>query len=486
MENESELLTSIARRAMLEKGLEPDYSKGALEQSEGIDRSAAFVPEEMQDLRSLLWCSIDNDDSKDLDQLTVAYENKTGGIRICIAVADVDALVLRNTPIDLHARANTTSVYTPAKIFAMLPEKLSTDLTSLNENEERTAIIFDIDLNDTAEIVRFAIYRAMVKNKAKLTYSAVGAWLEGRGPIPEKVENVEGLAENLRLQDRSAQMLKRRRQAQGALTFETIEMKAVIEDGKVVSLVGQERNRAHELIENFMIAANTTSAKYSKQQKIPSLRRVVRVPERWDRIVELAATFGETLPVVPEAIALDKFLLNRRKANPETFPDLSLTIIKLLGSGEYVVEAPGDDPIGHFGLALRDYTHSTAPNRRYPDLITQRLLKATFLKEKTPYDIDELANLARHCTLCEDAAVRVERRVKKSAAALLLKDRIGETFQALVTGTSQKGTWVRLDKLLVEGKLVRNTGKVDVGDKIRVKLVNVDVEQGFIDFAAVD
>lgn len=481
----SELLTVIACKSMLERGLEPEYSAGVLKQLNGISQAANFVPDSMRDLRDLLWCSIDNDDSLDLDQLTVAYKNQNGGFRICIAIADVDALVLKNTPIDLHAQANTTSVYTPTRIFAMLPEKLSTNLTSLNEQEERVAVVFDIQLNDEAGVKEFEIYPAFVKNKAKLTYSAIGAWLEERGPLPEKAANIPGMAENLKLQDQLAQILKRRRHAQGALTFDTIELKPLIKDEKVVSLQPQERNRAHELIENFMIAANTTSANYSVKQKIPSLRRIVRVPERWDRIVELAATFGENLPASPDPMALDQFLVNRKLADPETFPDLSLAIIKLLGSGEYVVEIPGDAPIGHFGLALRDYTHSTAPNRRYPDLITQRLLKASFRQAKLPYNADELKSLAKHCTQCEDAAAKVERRVKKSAAAMVLQYRIGENFQALVTGTSQKGTWVRLHEIPIEGKLVKNVGSVDVGDKITVKLLNVDVDQGFIDFGRV-
>lgn len=485
MINDAEFLTSIARKTMLERGLEPDFTNGALKQLDGINHPAPYISESMRDLRDLLWCSIDNDDSRDLDQLTVAYKNQTGGFRLCIAIADVDALVFQNTPIDLHAQNNTTSVYTPTKIFSMLPEKLSTNLTSLNEQEERVAVVFDLQLNDKSEVVNFEIYRAVVKNYAKLTYNAVGAWLEGRGTLPEKAAKIPAMAENLQLQDQLAQAIKHRRRAHGALTFETIELKPLITDNRVVSLEVQKRNRAHELIENLMISANTASANYALKHKIPSLRRVVRVPERWDRIVELAATLGEILPAAPDAIALDQFLEKRRNSDPETFPDLSLAIIKLLGSGEYVVEIPGDVPIGHFGLALRDYTHSTAPNRRYPDLITQRLLKATFRGDKMPYNADELKSLATHCTQCEDAATKVERQVRKSAAAMLLEDRIGEDFSAIVTGTTQKGTWVRLHDIPIEGKLVKNAGGVDVGDKIRVKLLRVDVKQGFIDFGRI-
>lgn len=483
--NGAEFLTSIARKTMIERGLEPDFSNSALNQLDGIEQPAAFIQDSMRDLRDLLWCSIDNDDSKDLDQLTVAYKNQEVGYRLCIAIADVDALVFKNTPIDLHAQNNTTSVYTPTKIFSMLPEKLSTNLTSLNEHEDRVSVVFDLQLNDKSEVIDFEIYRAFVKNYAKLTYNAVGAWLEGRGPLPEKAAEISGMAENLQLQDQLAQAIKCRRHVHGALTFETIELKPLIQEDRVVSLEAQQRNRAHELIENLMISANTASANYALKHKIPSLRRVVRVPERWDRIVELAATLGEQLPAAPDAIALDHFLENRKNTDRETFPDLSLAVIKLLGSGEYVVEIPGDAPIGHFGLALRDYTHSTAPNRRYPDLITQRLLKATFRGDKMPYNADELKSLARHCTQCEDAATKVERQVKKSAAAMLLEDRIGENFSALVTGTSQKGTWVRLHDIPIEGKLVKNVGSVDVGDKIMVKLLRVDVKQGFIDFGRI-
>lgn len=480
---DSELLTSIAYQSMIEKGFEPDYSSAVIKQLHIIENPAPFDKESMRDLRELLWCSIDNDDSKDLDQLTVASQNADESYRICIAIADVDTLVSADTPIDLHARTNTTSIYTPTKIFSMLPEKLSTNLTSLNEKQERAAIIFDIKLTPTVEIADFEVYRGYVYNHAQLTYSGVGNWLEGKGPLPEKVKEIMGLQETLKLQDQLAQALKLKRHAQGALTFDTIEMKPQIQDEKVVSLEAIKRNRAHELIENFMIAGNTVSAKYSLKHKIPSLRRIVRVPKGWDRIVELAAPLGGKLPAAPDALALDQFLTQQKKENPDTFPDLSLAIIKLLGSGEYVVEIPGDVPIGHFGLALKDYTHSTAPNRRYPDLITQRLLKSSFTDSHLPYEIDELKSLAKHCTECEDAAARVERQVKKSAAAMLLEDRLGEVFEALVTGVTANGTWVRLCKVPLEGKLVRNSGNLDVGDKITVKLISVNVKKGFIDFA---
>lgn len=479
--NGCELLNEIARKAMLEKGLSPDFTSAVLQQLETI-QNAAQLQSDMRDLRKMLWCSIDNDDSRDLDQLTAVQKIPDGYI-LYIAVADVDALIKKESPIDRHAQINTTSIYTPCKIFPMLPEKLSTDLTSLNEHQDRVSVIFEITLNEAKEISKSKIYRGFVYNCAKLTYSAVGAWLEGRKSIPEKVAQISGLAEALKLQDELAQALKKQRQALGALSFETIEMKAVFKDGKIDALESVEKNRAHEIIENLMIAANTASAKYAIEHKIPSLRRVVRIPARWERIVELAQSLGERLPSTPDSVALDAFLIKRKKDEPDTFPDLSLSIIKLLGSGEYVVERPGEAPIGHFGLALRDYTHSTAPNRRYPDLITQRLIKAALSGALSPYTVGELESLAQRCTECEDTSTKVERRIKKSAAAMLLADQIGNNFKAIVTGASSTGTWVRLQHPPVEGKLVQGTSGLDVGDKIVVKLINVNVLQGFIDFA---
>lgn len=480
--NGYEFLTQIANKAMLEKGLAPEFSTQALQQLAEINQPENFQHEIMKDLRHHLWCSIDNDDSKDLDQLTFAERLSSGEYLLYIAVADVDGLVHKSTPIDIHAQVNTTSVYTPSKIYSMLPEKLSTNLTSLNENQERAAVIFEIRMNNSMKVIDSEIYMAFVKNYAQLAYSQVGPWLEGHMDIPTKVAPIPGLSETLLLQDELAQALKMTRQALGALTFETKELKAVFKGNQVETLKTVERNRAHELIENLMIAANTASARFAISKGIPSLRRVVRIPARWERIVDVAKTFGETLPPDPDSKALDNFLTARKKADPETFPDLSLTIIKLLGSGEYIIEVPGDSPVGHFGLALRDYTHSTAPNRRYPDIITQRLIKASLKNEKSPYTLSQLEALADHCTKCEDAATKVERHVKKSVAAMVLADRLGEEFEAVVTGASNKGTWVRLTNPPVEGKLVKGTQGVDVGDRIIVKLIHVDIVAGFIDF----
>jgi exoribonuclease-2 len=481
-----ELLIEIACKSMLERGFQPEFPAAVNKQLEAIVGPASYDLTTMCDLRSCLFCSIDNDDSLDLDQLTMALKLPNGGYRLLIAIADVDALVAKGTPIDLHAQVNTTSIYTPAKMFPMLPEKLSTNLTSLNEQCERAAMVFELTLDNDMATVDANIYRAVVQNKAKLAYSSVGAWLEGHQAIPEKIAQVAGLEEALKLQDQIAQAMKRKRQLHGALTLETIEMKAFFHEGKVSSLKPLAHNRAHELIENLMIAANTASARYAIAHRLPSLRRVVRVPERWDRIVVLAKEQGESLPAKPDSLALDSFLSTCRKKDPETFPDLSLAIIKLLGSGEYVVEIPGDASIGHFGLALRDYTHSTAPNRRYPDLITQRLLKAALQGKEASYDIAELQALTKRCTKCEDAAAKVERRLKKCAPAIFLEDRIGERFDAIITGATEKGTWVRLHAIPIEGKLVvEGNCSLDVGDRVSVKLIHVDVRQGFIDFACV-
>jgi exoribonuclease-2 len=433
-------------------------------------------------MRDLLWCSIDNDDSRDLDQLTVA--EKLGGdkLRALIAVADVDALVTNGTAIDQHAAKNTTSVYTAARIFPMLPEKLSTNLTSLNENEDRVAIVIDIVVNADGSIDRGDVYRALVHNKAQLTYHGVGAWLDG-GEMPEKVAALHGLAENLKLQDHIADQMRELRHEHGALDLETIEARPVFSDGILTDLRQDKRNNATMLIEDFMIGANGVTARFLAGRKLPSLRRVVRSPERWDRIEKIAEDRGDRLPPEPDAPALEAFLIRQRKADPLRFPDLSLSIVKAMGAGEYVVELPGQTPIGHFGLAVKDYTHSTAPNRRFPDLITQRLLKSALAGTKPAYDRDELGALANHCTEQEDAANKVERRVRKSAAACLLAEKIGQRFDSIVTGAAEKGTWVRILDPPIEGKLVHGFEDLDVGDRVRVKLIGVNIEAGFIDFA---
>ena len=476
-------LQAIARRAMTERGLESDFPAAARDEVDAITKPAADSSASIKDLTGLLWASIDNDDSRDLDQLSVAEPEAGGAVKIWVAVADVDAIVKKGSAIDEHARSNTTSVYTAAQIFPMLPEKLSTDLTSLGEGQTRLAIVIEMVVGADGAVGESAVYRAVVLNRAKLAYNSVAAWLDGTAPAPPKVAAVRGLDELLRLQDRVAQAMKSRRHHQGALSLETIQTRALFNGDVLADLLPDEDNRARQLIEDFMIAANGVTAKYLEGKGVASLRRILRTPERWDRIVALAATLGDRLPDKADAGALEAFLVKRQHADALRFPDLALSIVKLLGSGEYAVQRPGLTPNGHFGLAVHDYTHSTAPNRRFPDLITQRLIKSALAGRPAAYSDAELDALARHCTEQEDNAAKVERQVRKSAAAMLLSSRIGERFDGLVTGAAEKGTWVRILRPAVEGRLVRGSQGLDVGDHVQVELVHVDVERGFIDFA---
>jgi VacB/RNase II family 3'-5' exoribonuclease len=480
------LLQDIARRAMLERGLLPDFPPQALAELDGIDGPATRPQESKHDLRQLLWCSIDNDDSRDLDQLTAAETLPGGAVKIVVAIADVDSVVKKHSALDDHAQHNTTSVYTAAETFPMLPEKLSTDVTSLNPDTDRLAVVIEMVIAEDGSLQGSDLYRAMVRNHAQLAYNSLGDWLEGHGPTPSGIETLAGLDEALRLQDRVAQKLKALRHIHGALNLETIEARPVFDGNELKDLEAEKKNRAKELIEDFMIAANGVTARYLTSKMFPSLRRVVRTPKRWDRIIELASEHDSKLPQEPDAQALEQFLVSAKAADPLHFPDLSLSVVKLLGAGEYVVELPGDNAAGHFGLAVRDYSHSTAPNRRYPDLITQRLLKAAIAGSSSPYTNEELAALARHCTEAEDAAKKVERQVEKSAAALLLESRIGERFEAIVTGASDKGTWVRLLQPPIEGKLVSGSEGQDVGHRLRVQLVRTNVERGYIDLKRVE
>jgi exoribonuclease-2 len=406
-------------------------------------------------------------------------------IKVLVAIADVDSSIPDGTALDQHARHNTTSVYTAAEIFPMLPEKVSTDITSLNFKEDRLSIVIEMLVDSDGTLEASSIYRAWVHNQAKLAYNSVAAWLEKTGPVPEAIPAVQGLAENLQLQDQAAQRMKNFRHVHGALSLETIEARPVFDGDQISALEIDEKNRAKEIIEDFMIAANGVTARYLSASKFPSIRRVVRVPKRWDRIVAIAADHKFSLPEIPDSKALEQFLVAQKAADPLRFPDLSLAVIKLLGSGEYVAELPEGNVPGHFGLAVKDYAHSTAPNRRYPDLLTQRLVKASLAGQSVPYNIQDLDLLAVHCTQAEDSANKVERQVGKSAAALLLGNRIGEQFDAIVTGASEKGTWVRLLSLPVEGKLVYGFDGLDVGDRLRVQLIETNVEAGFIDFKKV-
>jgi VacB/RNase II family 3'-5' exoribonuclease len=480
--NHRAILKSIAHRAMLERGLLPDFSSKALAELKQPAHSSAMDGNTIRDRRNLLWASIDNDDSRDLDQLTVAEVMPEGKTRILVAIADVDSSVKNGSAIDEHARHNTTSVYTAAEIFPMLPEELSTDVTSLNFNQDRLALVVEMVVGTDGALEDSKIYRAWVRNHAKLAYNRVAAWLEKKGDIPEEMAAVQGLAENLQLQGQVAQNMKELRHLHGALSLETIEAKPAFDGDQLRALEIEEKNRAKDIIEDFMIAANGVTARYLSANGFPSIRRVVRTPKRWERIVEIAGEHKFGLPANPDSKALEEFLIQQKAADPLRFPDLSLAIIKLLGNGEYIAELPGGNAPGHFGLAVKDYAHSTAPNRRYPDLLTQRLLKAALEGKPAPYTKYQLDELATHCTEAEDAANKVERRVGKSAAALLLESKIGEYFDAIVTGASEKGTWVRLLSLPVEGKVVQGFDGLDIGDRVRVQLTSVDVQQGFIDF----
>ncbi len=484
-------LAHLAVRAMLERGLEPEFSREARQQAEHL-HDVPLEPGDahIRDLCALPWCSLDNDDSRDLDQLTVSQPAPHGGhgthgegIRLLVAVADVDSLVHKDSPLDRHARVNTTSVYTSARIFPMLPEKLSTDLTSLNPHQDRLAMVTDMHFAADGSLRGADIYRARVRNQAQLAYDAVSAWLTGQGELPPPAAAVPGLDAQLRAQDALAQQLRRRRHDAGSLEFESFQPRAVFDGERVVDIRQQEHNRARQLIEEAMVAANGCAARHLAARKVPSLRRVVRSPERWLRIVKLAEGYGEHLPAQPDSKALEAFLARRRRIDPLRFADLSLVVVKLMGAGEYVLEVPGSEPLGHFGLAVRDYAHSTAPNRRFPDLVTSRLLKATLRGEPPPYSRAELNALALHCTQQEDAAKKVERQMRKSEAAMLLSSRVGQRFDGVITGSGDKGVWVRIFSPPTEGRLVNGAEDHNVGDKLRVKLVSTNVERGFIDFA---
>jgi VacB/RNase II family 3'-5' exoribonuclease len=469
---------------MLERGLLPEFSAAAMREASAFSGAAAGPASgEIRDLRHLLWASIDNDDSLDLDQLSVAQRRDRGTVCVWVAIADVDALVHPGSAIDDHARHNTASVYTAGRTFPMLPERLSTDLTSLRQGEERLAVVVEMLVDSEGMLQQSDVYQAMVVNRAKLAYPSVAAWLDGSAALPPAVSAVPGMEAQIRLQDGVATAMRCQRHTHGALMLETIETHAVFDGEALRDLVPDRKSRAHELIEDLMIAANGATARYLESRGFPSVRRVLRVPQHWERIVALAAAVGEQLPSVPDAPALNAFLARRRRVDAERFPDLSLSVVKSLGSGEYVADPPGQTVPGHFGLAVSDYTHSTAPNRRFPDVINQRLVKAALAGRSSPYLEGELEALADHCTFQENIVAKVERRVAKSAAALLLAGRTGEVFDGIVTGAGPKGTWVRILRPAVEGKLIEGVQRADVGECLKVRLVETDVERGFIDFA---
>ncbi len=478
-------LASAARDEMIHEGFTPDFPPGTPEQIAALRRSAAPTPsDEVRDLRSLLWSSIDNDTSRDLDQIEVAERNDAG-IRVMVGIADVDSAVGMNTPIDQHAASQTTSVYTTVRTFPMLPEELSTGLTSLNENGDRLAIVIEFTVAADGTISSPGIYRALARNKAQLTYSTVGAWLEGTAGAPPKVAASADLAAQLKLQDEAALALRAQRHRLGALEFDRAEAHAVVEDGKVRDFGASVKNRANDLIEDFMVAANEVMARTLKEKGKSAIRRVVKTPERWPRIVQLAQECGDTLPEQPDSGLLNAFLQRRRTADPVHYPDLSLAVVKLMGPGQYVLSRPSDDDQGHFGLATHDYTHSTAPNRRFADLVTQRLIKAAWAGQEAPYSDPQLDAITQNCTLKEDAARKVERTMMKRVAAVAIQDRVGEVFPGVVTGVTPKGVFVRVSRPPVEGRVMRGEEGLDVGDQIRVKLLHTDPQRGFIDFGRV-
>ncbi len=467
---------------MQQRGFQPDFPPEVPQQLAGLKAHPPQIAAggDVRDLRSLLWSSIDNDTSRDLDQIEVAERLPNGNVKVMIGIADVDAFVAKGTPMDLHAARETTTVYAGVRNFPMLPEELSTGATSLLENQDLFSVIIEFEVDGTGIVKSSNVYRAIVRNKAQLQYNSVGAWLEGTAPAPPKVAASAELQAQLKLQDEVAQKLKVHRFQNGALSLDTDELRPLMLNEQVVDVVKQQKNRATELIEDFMVAANGVVARML--EKVSSLRRIVRTPERWDRIVQLAATKGEKLPAQPDSKALNDFLLRRKAADPDHFADVSLGVIKLIGPGEYVLERAGEPAPGHFGLAVQDYTHSTAPNRRFPDIVTQRQIKAMLAGKPNPYSDAELTAIAANCTQKENSAKKVEREMAKRLAAVAIQNRIGEVFDALVTGASDKGTFVRVQQPHVEGMLVQGEQGLDVGDKLRVKLVRADAQKGFIDF----
>ena len=480
-------LQAAARQSMIEHGFEPDYPQGVKQEVSALEVHPPQMPTSIADLRHLLWSSIDNDTSRDLDQIEYAETLPDGSVRVLIGIADVDSYVPKGSAIDKHAGVETVTVYTGVKNFSMLPDELSTGITSLLEGQDRVCMVTEFTLDKAvcateSCVASSSIYPALVNNKAQLAYNGVGAWLDGKADPPAKIIASAELQAQLKLQDEIAQRLRLERYKQGALDIETIETHAILQ-GKTIDLEAQHKNSATELIEDFMIAANGVVARTLRSKKISSIRRIVRTPERWDRIVALADQHNWKLPEAPDSKALNDFLLQRKKDDPDHFADLSLAIVKLLGPGEYVLERPGDPPQGHFGLAVEDYTHSTAPNRRYADLVTQRLLKAMVAGKPSPYSDEELSAIALSCTTKSAAEHKVEREMQKRIAAVAMQHRIGEKFHAIVTGASPKGTFVRTLAPHVEGMLVHGQQGVDVGDRLKVQLVRTDPQHGYIDFA---
>lgn len=476
-------LNAIALHAMMKYGFEPRFPKPVQREVDAIEEEAIHSgTKEARDLRTLLWSSIDNYDSMDLDQLEYCERGPEGEIHVKVAIADVDFFVPKDSQTDLHASHNGTSVYTGIETFPMLPDKLSKGITSLLPGRERLAIVVEYSILRDGGIRHGDVYRARVVNKAKLVYEALGDWLEGTSAIPREVSETQGLEAQIRVQNEAMELLKKFRIARGALDLDTLEAQAVVENGSVKDIIVQKKNMARSIIEEFMVAANGNMVAFLGEAGIPILERVVRIPKNWEGIVKTAAVYGEKLPSEPDSIVLSKFLMRRREADPERFPDLSLTIVKLLGSGEYMMLEPESPSTGHFALAVTDYTHATAPNRRFVDLINQRLVKSVLDRTPGPYSKNELSRFSSWLTDRDKASNKVERFMRKAAAAVLLRDLVGRSFDALVTGASVKGTYVRLIAPPAEGRVVRHERGLSVGDKVRVRLLKTDPYNGFIDF----
>lgn len=480
-------LNALARQALIENNFASDFTLEVIDAAESLDEQKVIssASSSIRDLRSLLWSSIDDAASLDLDQVEYAEKLPNGDIRLLVGIADVDEFVPKGSLIDNFARKNTVSIYTAGKVFPMLPERLSTDLTSLREGVDRLAVVIEMIVGENADVQTGDVFRALLRNRAKLSYEEIGSWLDGKSEIPKSVSQIAGMETQIRLQYETAVRLYNFRKQKGALEFETIEAKSVIAGDEIIDIKIERRNAARDIIENFMIATNVQTAEFLENRNVPSLRRVVKTPARWNRIVAIARTFGENLPENPDSLALAEFLARRKKADQTHFPDLSLSVIKLLGAGEYVVQEASADAGGHFGLAVSDYTHSTAPNRRYADLIVQRLIKATIAGEPSPYTFEELAQVAARCNERESAARKVERQMNKTVAGSIMSTRIGEEFDAIVTGSNERGTFARILNPPVDGRIVENETNLQIGDEARVRLIDTDVRQGFIDFANV-
>ncbi len=480
-------LTALARQALIDNNFAADFTPNVIDAAASLDEQKIISSANLsvKDLRSLMWSSIDDAASLDLDQVEYAEKLPNGDIRLLVGIADVDAFVPKDSVIDRFAAKNTVSIYTASKVFPMLPERLSTDLTSLREGVDRLAVVIEMIVGENADVQTGDVFPALLRNYAKLSYEEIGAWLDGKSEIPESVSQVDGMESQIRLQYEIAVRLRNFRKQKGALEFETIEAKLVMKGDEITDIEVERRNAARDIIESFMIAANVQTAEFLENRNVPSLRRVVKNPQRWNRIVAIARAFGENLPENPDSLALAEFLEQRKNADPTHYPDLSLSIIKLLGAGEYVVQEAGADAGGHFGLAVSDYTHSTAPNRRYADLIVQRLIKATVAGKPSSYTFEELNQIAAHCNERESAARKVERQIGKTIAASVMATRVGEEFDAIVTGINERGTFARILNPPVDGRIVQNDANLQIGDEVRVRLIDTDVRQGFIDFARV-